>query len=215
MAIRKPTLPPVPEVDDPLDGTVKGLDLRAVSARERAKVVALAAYLTIPGATVRSVWETVKVDPRDPDSVLVRDVLGYVALQDAARLGGWRARRDEMQARVKARVLTQIEDATVQRDLEELRELEALWTSVSDEAKKARRPRAKSLGELTTALQRIATMLSEKRERLGAHLATAAAGQDDVVAEERTQLPGGEDDLDDEEIQALARHLAALRAGGT
>lgn len=180
-------------------------------------------YVQRPGASIRQVWETERLEDTDT-APYIRDVISWSAFQKASINGRWRLRREDHWRAVKKRVLDHAQTEAVKAEIAEIGTLEGVRSHVLDRilgnaAAGIAPALPKSLEGAVGAFVQLDKLISKKRADVVDSTAEAASKQQAATA---PTLPGeavplalgdGDNPLTDEEIQAMSRTLAQRRAG--
>jgi hypothetical protein len=186
-------------------------------------------YVQRPGSSVREIWEVERVDDDDEASPYIKDLVSFAAFQKSATTGQWRHRRDDHWREVKARVLTHIQSEAVKSEIVEIEQLEALKQVtlqhiVGDATAGIAAATPKSLEGAVGAFVSLDKRVSQKREVVAAETAAAAttvsltageSGEASTLALKPGLQLSSDKELSEDEIVALAKALAAARAGIT
>ena len=220
MTKRQPPPPPPPKkrrLPVTTGGRATEIDLSGVTTVQEAVYHALMIYIATPGLSIRELWQTRRIG-NDDESPFIRDHVAYSTLEAASKKGKWYTRREEHWGQVEARVINRLQDAAVQKQINELLQVEAVEGillnhihGVTDPLTKkvviyAAKP--KSLEGAVGALVNLAKYKDAKRSRVQADL--AAGARPDRPGGTVSSVPDVEDNLTEEDIVALAAYLASL-----
>lgn len=219
MARKEPPLPPTAVVKA---GSATTIDLSGAVTTQQAVFKAMLIYLDTPGLALRELWRTRRLGD-DDTAPFFRDVINWHALERAALKQRWAKRRQEHWAIVERRVLAALQTTHVERELKELAQLEAVESvvlshihGVTDEHGKVKVAAAKpkSLEGAVGAIVNLGKYRDAKRARVEADIASRATQpEDDPMTGAPITVATVEDELSEEEIEAMAQIVASRRAG--
>ena len=203
---RRPKPPPPPRG---LTKPLKRLEYTPDLARMRAQFI----YVQQRGVSLRKVWNDYRMDEDDPDSPLIRECVSWQHLERGALAGKWKDLRDRHWKSVEAQVFARLQTSAVERELEEIEELDAL---MAEAINLTRVTEPNSFEGMVGGVVRLSKLLTEKRNNVIA--AAAAAGVEPVKGTPPARVVGPSrvpDDLSDTDVAAMAVALARRRAGVT
>lgn len=218
MAKRKP--PPPPPKVAPTPSTE--IDLTGSHTAQQVIFSAMMVYIDTPGLGLRELWQTRRINPEDDASAYFQDLVSWYALERAAIKGKWSKRREAHWREVERRVLNALQTTHVERELEELKQLEGVEsvllghiTGVTDEHGNIviHPARPKSLEGTVGALVNLAKYRDGKRERINDDIAERASAPAEADGRVITVEATVEDNLSEADIEAMALALAEKRAG--
>lgn len=197
------------------------VDISGVRKRSmRAKIVGMTAYMRDPDLSVKAVWETTPLDPDDPDSLLIRDVIGLKMFARHARKGNWVSERKKLWLGVEQRAKAELQSKIMEEEAAALSRLQVATSSLinaiqGDEDTGVKPVAAKTLEGAVTALVRLESFKAKRRDEIRDHLASVAAHGHTGDPEAGTGGPvvQREDRLSDEEIEEFTKQIVMRRAG--
>lgn len=181
-------------------------------------------FLQRPGASIRDIWETERIGKED-DAPYIRDVITLSGFSQRAGKGEWRKRRQEHWLEVRSNVMEHLQTQAVKSEIAEIEELEALKVAtmgtITGDASIGLEPaKARSFEGSVNAFIALDKRISSKRVYVTEQ--TAAASQ----RERRENSPSvsgaaltslgvtiGGEALSEDDVSAMARALAASKAG--
>ena len=220
---KKPPVAPGPRNKG--SGAAFEIDLSGTSTPQQIIFNAMLKYLDTPGLSLRELWRTRRLNEDNDTSPYYRDVIKFRTLEATAARGQWARRRQVHWSEIEVRVIDALQTSAVKREIAELTQLEAVESvllshihGVTDSAGKvlisAAKP--KSLEGAVGALVNLGKYRDLKRERINEDVAAAATvpiPSDGTKAIDVASIPAVEDDLNEEEIEAMAVAVAEQRAG--
>lgn len=208
--------------------TVDARDLKA-----RALIRAHDVFMEIPKITLKSVWETTRLNDTDPEAKYIRELISWKDFTAASGPGDgdWLARRKTMWGRIFNKLGHALESGLTERKAKEVAALEEVFDlghkfavggmakdskGVEREVKPA--TTAKELHDAAKVMKDALFAINIQRTHIVATVAAAAAAEGRGALEEAAALedkaPGALDDrIDDDDVVAMAMGLAARRAG--
>lgn len=186
---------------------------------------AMMIYIRTKGASLRDVWETGRIYDGDPDSPLIKDFISFDGLRQQAHKAKWVDQRTEFWKGVHTEVLATARTEVIQDQLNELGNLHGVRAlamaniegvyevdPLTGERKLILAPiKPKSLEGLINAFVRLDNHLNKRRDAV---LTQTVQGlpANEAPTKERV-IPQIEDNMTDDEIEALTRDIMRKRAG--
>lgn len=209
-----PTVPTVARVSP-----VPGLTMREV--RTRAVMRGFMCYLKRPGASVKAIWESERLE-EDADAPHLQDCISWDQFAEWAQRQSWRVRRNEHWDDVRKRVEKHVKSEHVQRELDEITVLERAKEEVLSHVFGTggmAKVKPKTLEGAIDALVKLDKRTSDKRVRVTEETAAASEGSDGTGDNRRvdgspitTSAMLDNDGFSDADVEAMADAWARSRS---